>query len=468
MRKTLPIFLAVVIIATSLGGCKATPDEPVVKQKDLEQMIDTAVSDMQLDGESIDESTFILPEYYTTEPLHNAQGTLTVNIDAKVIASYIGDMPTARVAKHLFTEEEAARFVETLFEGQQTYSSDVLLTKPYYQERVLELQAQLATETDGQKKQELQQSIQKYQSAITDLPQGEGLVETMPEFVENQNGIFGMHLLSDGDDGTYRTFSVLNDTRYNLCQLNYSCNKGKYLDGGFNFYDESIATELKHGREAGGKPEQIANPQMSAEQAIAIANEQVEKLGLGCYVCSQCDLKFGCFNGEWINAYELVFMRRVNRVPFTYINLDCDGAIDDGKGGFVEGWGYEKLSIFINDSGIIYLSLKNPYDVTEVLTEESMILPFNQIMETFKKMIVVTNADTQADTTFDINRITLGLARITDTQTREQGVVIPVWDFFGTRTVVDGEEIFIADDPTETHLTINAIDGSIIDRRLGY
>jgi hypothetical protein len=39
-----------------------------------------------------------------------------------------------------------------------------------------------------------------------------------------------------------------------------------------------------------------------------------------------------------------------------------------------------------------------------------------------------------------------------------------VWDFFGTMTL-DGQDLL-----TEhiSHLTINAIDGSIIDRRRGY
>ena len=52
------------------------------------------------------------------------------------------------------------------------------------------------------------------------------------------------------------------------------------------------------------------------------------------------------------------------------------------------------------------------------------------------------------------------------------GLLVPVWDFFGTRkteTEYDGESYSDTTDyPTWSYLTINAVDGSIIDRSLGY
>jgi hypothetical protein len=43
--------------------------------------------------------------------------------------------------------------------------------------------------------------------------------------------------------------------------------------------------------------------------------------------------------------------------------------------------------------------------------------------------------------------------------------MVPVWDFFGVITGANGD---ITDDPERSLLTINAVDGSIIDRDLGY
>ena len=52
------------------------------------------------------------------------------------------------------------------------------------------------------------------------------------------------------------------------------------------------------------------------------------------------------------------------------------------------------------------------------------------------------------------------------------GLLVPVWDFFGSRKIdseYDGETYSDTTDwPTWSFLTINAVDGSIIDRSLGY
>ncbi|HZJ83455.1 MAG TPA: DUF6034 family protein, partial [Clostridia bacterium] len=67
----------------------------------------------------------------------------------------------------------------------------------------------------------------------------------------------------------------------------------------------------------------------------------------------------------------------------------------------------------------------------------------------------------------------LGLMRVTEKDVGDSGLIIPVWDFFGTLTLKgkpgqpnpsEGDQHYIY----TSFLTINAIDGSIIDRELGY
>ena len=74
---------------------------------------------------------------------------------------------------------------------------------------------------------------------------------------------------------------------------------------------------------------------------------------------------------------------------------------------------------------------------------------------------------------YNIDRIVLGYARIYEPSTDEHtGIMIPVWDFFGSMTSeseYNGEtESNTSKDPNESFLTINAVDGSIINRNLGY
>lgn len=62
--------------------------------------------------------------------------------------------------------------------------------------------------------------------------------------------------------------------------------------------------------------------------------------------------------------------------------------------------------------------------------------------------------------------------RIIEPNSTTSGILIPVWDFFGTATYYNennGQTVPIKDyDLNKSYLTINAIDGSVIDRNLGY
>lgn len=107
--------------------------------------------------------------------------------------------------------------------------------------------------------------------------------------------------------------------------------------------------------------------------------------------------------------------------------------------------------------------------------EEAFNLRQHRRNETiFNKMIVVTNAYLSDDMskTINVDRIELGLMRITDPATRSSGLVIPVWDFFGNVTTAfkNGEKSYseLDDDPLNSVLAINAIDGTLVDRSRGY
>jgi len=83
---------------------------------------------------------------------------------------------------------------------------------------------------------------------------------------------------------------------------------------------------------------------------------------------------------------------------------------------------------------------------------------------------MVVNADIPQGTTskIEISRIELGLMRVLEPNSLDTGVIIPVWDFYGkNHGEMDGEN-WILDDPNEPYLTVNAIDGSVIDRGAGY
>ena len=211
-----------------------------------------------------------------------------------------------------------------------------------------------------------------------------------------------------------------------------------------------------------------------------MVQEKVDKMGI-------TDLQFSDWSYALCNSleednslsnlgsgYAIYYTRTINGIPITQTMAD-GGALED-MDSTMETWSYERLYFFVDKDGIESMSYSNPYTIGETKTENLNLLPFAEIMKTYEKMMVVTNADNmeyEKSRVYDIDRIVLGYARIYEPSTDPHtGLLVPVWDFFGSRKVegdYDGNSYSdITDYPSWSFLTINAVDGSIIDRDLGY
>ena len=98
------------------------------------------------------------------------------------------------------------------------------------------------------------------------------------------------------------------------------------------------------------------------------------------------------------------------------------------------------------------------------------MLDLDEIKRIFKEQILYQRTwslSETSDSMIEIKTVKLGLMRIKmkDTDTY---VLLPVWDFIGkwSQTDENGRTTTSAEDVS--FLTINAIDGSVVDRYLGY
>ena len=69
-----------------------------------------------------------------------------------------------------------------------------------------------------------------------------------------------------------------------------------------------------------------------------------------------------------------------------------------------------------------------------------------------------------------VDKIQLNYCRVQRRDKPGQFVMTPVWDFFGSRAVEneDGTMRLFDINPNNSLLTVNAIDGTVIDRNYGY
>jgi len=136
-------------------------------------------------------------------------------------------------------------------------------------------------------------------------------------------------------------------------------------------------------------------------------------------------------------------------------------------------WTYEMLSIAVDDKGIADLYWEAPLVVTDIITEDAAIRPWSEIENIFEKMIVIQNEYAASSNTYstviDITRVSLTLRRIMERDSYTKGLLVPVWNFFGTETSQnDGDDPRVQEYDHLPLLTINAIDGSVIDIEKGY
>lgn len=118
---------------------------------------------------------------------------------------------------------------------------------------------------------------------------------------------------------------------------------------------------------------------------------------------------------------------------------------------------HERISVIVNDEGIISLEYSHPHEIKGILQADCTLLPFESILQIARTTLPLKYAPYEkmrGSVHYAVSKITLGYMRVRSMNAPDTYELIPVWDFF------EGE--------FDSLLTVNAIDGTIIDRDYGY
>lgn len=179
-------------------------------------------------------------------------------------------------------------------------------------------------------------------------------------------------------------------------------------------------------------------------------------------------LKHDKDNNTWY--YSAFGTRLVGYIPSAFILGESYYEQRDGNNSYMELWNYETVTVSVDDSGIRGVSWEYPVKIIENVVDNSSLLPFSDIQDIFKKMMFVTYKFQARDIDaliLDVTDIRLESIRVIEQNAKErQGLLVPAWNFYGTRTRQSGEDR----DTTSKMilLSVNAIDGTIIDVSKGY
>ncbi len=234
-----------------------------------------------------------------------------------------------------------------------------------------------------------------------------------------------------------------------------------------------------------------ADATLSEKEAVEMADAFLETIGLDGFAYYSGGL---FYEANWFDdldgqvedddynrygyqkLYILSYMRNIDGAFTTYDpEMKLYGDFVGDK--FVKKeWLTENIEIRINDDGIVGFDYNAPLEVTETVVEGASMKSFDEIKSTFETMAAIQNADPNLEyyqsnggeptpVTIEVDRVVLGYARISEADSFDTGLLVPVWDFRGTVTL---NTDYNSQSNYCSILTINAIDGSIIDRSLGY
>lgn len=156
------------------------------------------------------------------------------------------------------------------------------------------------------------------------------------------------------------------------------------------------------------------------------------------------------------NCFCVHFTRVLQDIPVTYTGNMGDRTENyDGI-----PWAYERMDVLFDEQGFYDFIWYSPYRLTKQSEEYVFLMPFSDIQDIFTQMMMEKYRDypqamNSGRVNIEVQEVRLGYMRVREDENVRKGTMIPVWDFFGSNK-------------DKSLMTINAMDGTIIDRELGY
>lgn len=493
MRKK-TVLTALCICALLCSGCEKTPENVIVREKgsgSIQKYESTEAREGSLAKQ------LGVPKHYSSRDSYE-DGRLVIDTDADIFVPDVTDVHTYAVTQKKVTQKMVDDVTEVFFPEAKFYSADsgYSYTKEYYQKKITELKKYRAEgnldpygygkDENGAYRFDLDRQIFVYEENVKEAPKESELKEVTPKLPsgkEEEDTLFMGNARTE--DGVFDY--VISYSPYFMTGIDFRINKvrddgrgGVYDDNGEFLMDEE---DFSDGKRRWSEDEVKKFVRISYEEAEEKAQEKAEALGMNLALYGwDYKLWYRDENAEirenniLDGGYIFYFTREVDGIPITYTNT---------SGGCVEGdietattipWTYEWCDITVaGDGTVCEAQISNPYEIGEMQTEHVKLMDFDNVIKIYEQMMEISGAGSIADwetlRTYHIRKIAFGYARIYNPEADSaSGLLVPVWDFFGEfdSTADNGTEKKSGEHSTRSMLTINAIDGSLIDRELGY
>ena len=478
MKRICCPFIALLMALSLLSACQPMPEVEPVAQKDSEALIERVevaeedVADMAKAPES---------RHITRELTEVSQRTgIDITIDADVVLPETDAIPVARVQSGALDMSVLENIWKILGNGSGMLED---FPRSYY-----EGQARMWMEFRENGVLDKYSSFEEMDAAIEELLAEAATKPAEPVF--SPESPMETVVESVTEDGTPIKYIPIfygwsdQETVYEM-QLSTlgPISFLRNIDESYIWNEYHFANPLDIYLPAIERGEfRVQLPERSIEDAQAYAEQLLADIGItdfACVVARIAPLIPDFFDEQQDVcpcAYELLFTRQVAGVNVTFNDVAASGGISyRDTPDYTPTWYYEYIQLLVDDAGVFAMEFSQPHEVTEIVTERAEILPLEEAVASFERMIGYQYAAYEAgeeepcdDAYLCIDEIRLGLTRIAEKNTQEQGYLVPSWTFFGHYKLSDFWPDGEGHHGTEAILIVNALDGSIIDPDRGF
>ncbi|MDO4544201.1 MAG: DUF6034 family protein [Clostridia bacterium] len=377
-------------------------------------------------------------------------------------------MSIIRVAPTGFTQEQVYAVWNGLIGDTEMFFTSQEMTRAEIEAAIIFAQERIEKAGNDEDMGIYREQLEYFKSIYVSAPESksrERVYGTLQELYETQYGSEEktpyQGVMAESADGNVR-FNVQNpygsDGGASVARMSYSRKAFVHGADGAPIV-ESRAVDIADTAAPAGAGEVTLSPRSAAETVNAFL--------------ADADLPFAIaaatLNSGEDDRYYLFFCTRlVGGIPSAF--LLGESYYEDEDANYAKRWEHEMMSVTVDEEGIRSFVWEAPIETVETVVENCTLLPFSDIREIFNKMAFVTYGfQAKGINTLHINvsDIKLETLRIVEQNANKSGLLVPVWNFYGTRVMenTDGTST------TTSHIilmSINAVDGSIIDLAKGY
>ena len=522
MKKKYGLIIGATMII-ALTGCADNPDSAIIKNKDFDNLIEEAENTENTEESvNMEQMTQDVEEKYDTYVTTISDDNLhiNVNVDARVEIPSTDKLSIYRVKQADVSQDMLDKVRTTLapdvklydgailnietkqdLEPQIQYCKDELVAIEDGTSDILPENIELAKEETLNVLAELEAKYENAPDSITFEGNGsDNMIKTVSElYSANPDSEYYMwqsqltsegdevfYGISDGKNGEYISLYVQNNEdygnviRYTKNTIGHTFASSIYVGdtASLELYkeDEENQVAQDNGMTVNCTDKETLN--VSIEDARTQADKLLKELGLNDFACSD----EGKYNEiPDCRSVSDLYYRPVYK--FTYLRTVDNTMVSNEAGAkhFEEwsgddyvkkDWPGETIVVMVNDTGIVGFYYNCPIEITETVVEKSQLKTFDEVKSTFEEMVIIshgvddlTKEEASYMKNIDIDNVVLRYARISEADNFDSGLLVPVWDFEGT---IDDGYSWVKETMPESVLTINAIDGTIIDHTLGY